>query len=177
MNLFEKIRKDVVLSAIVYLVLGLILFFRPGTALVTIVDILAIMLAIMGVVSLVTYFARKDAVADGGLVKGVLYLVLAAVIHFGAGFIISIIPFIMGVLVIISGIVKLQKAMDLMKIKANGYVPILVISILSLVLGLIILLNPFATAALLFRIIGFALIYNAVSDLLTVFYFSKKTRY
>ena len=102
MNLFEKIRKDVVLSSIVYLVLGLILFFRPGTALVTVVDILAIMIAVMGVVSLVTYFARKDTVASGGMIKGIMYLILAAVLHFGAGFIISIIPFIMGVLVIIS---------------------------------------------------------------------------
>lgn len=177
MNLFEKIRKDVVLSSIVYLVLGLILLFRPGIALVTIVDVLAIMTAVMGVVRLVTYFARKDAVADGALIKGIMYLILAAVLHFGAGFIISIIPFIMGVLVIISGIVKLQEAMDMMKVKVNGYVPMLLISILSLVFGLVILLNPFATAELLFRIIGIALIYNAVSDLLTVFYFSKKTRY
>ena len=177
MNLFDKIRKDVVLSSIVYLVLGLILLFKPGTALVTIVDILAIMIAVMGVVSLVTYFTRKDTVASGGMIKGVMYLILAAVLHFGAGFIISIIPFIMGVLVIISGIVKLQEAMDMMKVKVNGYVPMLLISIMSLVFGLVILLNPFATAALLFRIIGIALIYNAVSDLLTVFYFSKKTRY
>ena len=83
----------------------------------------------------------------------------------------------MGVLVIISGIVKLQEAMDMMKVRVSGYVPMLLISILSLVFGVVILLNPFATAELLFRIIGIALIYNAVSDLLTVFYFSKKTRY
>ena len=48
---------------------------------------------------------------------------------------------------------------------------------LSLVFGVLILINPFGTAELLFRIIGIALIYNGVSDLLTVFYFSKKTRY
>ncbi|MGN1188196.1 MAG: HdeD family acid-resistance protein [Lachnospiraceae bacterium] len=177
MNLFDKIRKDVVLSSIIYLVLGLILLFRPGTALVTIVDVLAIMTAVMGVIRLVTYFARKDAIADGALIKGILYLILAAVLYFGAGFIISIVPIIMGVLVIISGIVKLQEAMDMMKVRVSGYVPMLLISILSLVFGVVILLNPFATAELLFRIIGIALIYNAVSDLLTVFYFSKKTRY
>ena len=54
---------------------------------------------------------------------------------------------------------------------------VLVIAILSLVFGILILINPFGTAELLFRIIGIALIYNGVSDLLTVFYFSRKTRY
>ena len=77
----------------------------------------------------------------------------------------------------ISGIVKLQEALDMMKYKAGGSVTVLVISILSLIFGILILVNPFGTAELLFRMIGIAFIYNAISDLLTVFYFSKKTRY
>ena len=86
-------------------------------------------------------------------------------------------PFILGLLIVISGIVKLQEALDMMKYRADGSVTVLVIAILSLVLGILILINPFGTAELLFRIIGIALIYNGVSDLLTVFYFSRKTRY
>mgnify|MGYP000504974777 CR=1 FL=1 len=176
MNIFEKIRKDVVWSSIAYLIIGFILLIKPGTALVTIVHILALLAVVMGVVSLVTYFKDKYSVGNGGVIKGIVYFVIAAFLYFGAGFIISIVPFILG-LIVISGIVKLQEALDMMKYRADGSVTVLVIAILSLVFGILILINPFGTAELLFRIIGIALIYNGVSDLLTVFYFSRKTRY
>lgn len=177
MNLFEKIRKDVVWSSIAYLILGFVLLIKPGTALVTIVHILAIVALVMGIVALVAYFRDKDSAGNGGVIKGIVYLVIAAFLYFGAGFIISIVPFIFGLLVVISGVVKLQEALDMMKYRASGSITVLVISILSLILGVLIIINPFGTAELLFRIIGIALIYNGVSDLLTVFYFSKKTRY
>ena len=177
MNIFEKIRKDVVWSSIAYLIIGFILLIKPGTALVTIVHILALLAVVMGVVSLVTYFKDKYSVGNGGVIKGIVYFFIAAFLYFGAGFIISIVPFILGLLIVISGIVKLQEALDMMKYRADGSVTVLVIAILSLVLGILILINPFGTAELLFRIIGIALIYNGVSDLLTVFYFSRKTRY
>ena len=176
MNIFEKIRKDVVWSSIAYLIIGFILLIKPGTALVTIVHILALLAVVMGVVSLVTYFKDKYSVGNGGVIKGIVYFVIAAFLYFGAGFIISIVPFILGLLIVISGIVKLQEALDMMN-RADGSVTVLVIAILSLVFGILILINPFGTAELLFRIIGIALIYNGVSDLLTVFYFSRKTRY
>ena len=166
MNIFEKIRKDVVWSSIAYLIIGFILLIKPGTALVTIVHILALVALVMGVVSLVTYFKDKYSVGNGGVIKGIVYFVIAAFLYFGAGF-----------LIVISGVVKLQEALDMMKYRADGSVTVLVIAILSLVFGILILINPFGTAELLFRIIGIALIYNGVSDLLTVFYFSKKTRY
>lgn len=174
MNIFEKIRKDVVWSSIAYLIIGFILLIKPGTALVTIVHILALLAVVMGVVSLVTYFKDKYSVGNGGVIKGIVYFFIAAFLYFGAGFIISIVPFILGLLIVISGIVKLQEALDMMKYRADGSVTVLVIAILSLVLGILILINPFGTAELLFRIIGIALIYNGVSDLLTVFYFSRK---
>lgn len=177
MNLFEKIRRDVVWSSIAYLILGLLLLLRPGMALVTIVNIFAIIVAVMGVIELVAYFKDKYSAGNAGVVKGIVYLLIAAFLYFGAGFIISIVPFIFGVLVVISGIVKLKEALDMMKYKADGSTAMLVFAILSLVLGLVIIVNPFSTAALLFRIIGIALIYSGVSDLLTVFYFSRKTRY
>lgn len=174
MNIFEKIRKDVVWSSIAYLIIGFILLIKPGTALVTIVHILALLAVVMGVVSLVTYFKDKYSVGNGGVIKGIVYFFIAAFLYFGAGFIISIVPFILGLLIVISGIVKLQEALDMMKYRADGSVTVLVIAILSLVLGILILINPFGTAELLFRIIGIALIYNGVSDLLTVFYFPGK---
>ena len=177
MNIFEKIRKDVVWSSLAYLIIGFILLIKPGTALVTIVHILALLAVVMGVVSLVTYFKDKYSVGNGGVIKGIVYFVIAAFLYFGAGFIISIVPFILGLLIVISGIVKLQEALDMMKYRADGSVLVLVIAILCLVFGILILINPFGTAELLFRIIGIALIYNGVSDLLTVFYFYRKTRY
>ena len=129
MNIFEKIRKDVVWSSIAYLIIGFILLIKPGTALVTIVHILALLAVVMGVVSLVTYFKDKYSVGNGGVIKGIVYFVIAAFLYFGAGFIISIVPFILGLLIVISGIVKLQEALDMMKYR--GITPMTVRIIIS----------------------------------------------
>ena len=71
-------------SSIAYLIIGFILLIKPGTALVTIVHILALLAAIMGVVSLVSYFRDKYSVGNGGVVKGIVYFVIAAFLYAGA---------------------------------------------------------------------------------------------
>ena len=78
MNIFEKIRKDVVWSSIAYLIIGFILLIKPGTALVTIVHILALLAVVMGVVSLVTYFKDKYSVGNGGVIKGTIEMIKPA---------------------------------------------------------------------------------------------------
>lgn len=178
MSFFEKMRKDAVLAATAYLILGAVLLFFPGIAVVTMVHILAIAAAVIGVITIILYFAKGDKSAgSGGLIKGIVYLAAAAALYFAAPLIVSVIPFVLGILIVISGVVKLQEAMDLMKHKQKSWGLLLVFAIPSIVLGILAIVNPFKAAELLLRIIGISLIYSAVSDLLTVFYFSKKTKY
>ena len=45
-----------------------------------------------------------------------------------------------------------------------------------MVLGVVLVLNPFDTAIVLFRIIGVGLIFSGVSDLVTSLYMAKKVK-
>ena len=48
----------------------------------------------------------------------------------------------------------------------DGWKTILAFAIVTVVLGIVIMCNPFGTSKLLVRILGLVLIYRAVSDIL-----------
>ena len=46
---------------------------------------------------------------------------------------------------------------------------VLVLGIITVVFGAVILMNPYSTAELTFRLIGIALVYSGLSDLIIIF--------
>ena len=77
---------------------------------------------------------------------------------------ISILPFLLGAVLVIGGAYRLQGALDLIRLKGAHHRPVLISSAVSIALGLIVVFNPFESGMILLRVIGAALILEAVMD-------------
>ena len=73
---------------------------------------------------------------------------------------------LVGGLVLLNGIVNLAQALDQKRRYYNRWVFSLAMAILTIVLGGLIMLNPFSTMEMLVVAIGIIIIYNGVSNLL-----------
>ena len=77
-------------------------------------------------------------------------------------------------LILVAGVSKLQKAVDMARVKQNYWFVALIGALLTLVFAILILANPFASTAVLWSFIGITLIVEAVMDVVT-FIFAKKS--
>ncbi len=178
MSIFKELKKIYFIGAILSIVLGIVLLFFPQTTLLTICYAFAFILAIVGVGYIFTYI-KSDTLKTyqrNDFVVGLTYLVLAIFVSLKTELIISLLPVLLGLAIIISSIVKLQHAFDLMRVKFSNWWSILLIAISSAAIGLYLVIHPFSAAATMVRVIGIAAIWNGIADIGTGILFLKKIK-
>ena len=146
--------------------LGLFLLLFPQTTANVVFFMIGTALIVTGVVRSILYFTGDAHKAVGGwqLATGVM-LVLAGVMLFVlADALISFIPLVFGCALLVGGIFKLQTAFDMRRMGVDKWQHELIYVGVSVVMGAIIIFNPFSTALTLMRVIGAALVVEAVQD-------------
>lgn len=177
---YEKFRGDLMLQAILMIALGLFLFLWPGNVQDIIGYVIAGGLILIGVVKIIGYFAGPKKAQEGelmeysspkGLVSGILLIVFAALI---SKIMVSIIPILLGIVVLYSGLVKLDQAIQLIRSKQGNYVGILIVAFLTIIVGVLSIFQPSAVNKILFQLIGAGLIFGGATDLISTGYVTSK---
>lgn len=156
------------ISSLIYAALGLVLIVYPTLIGETICWMLAGAAAAMGVINLIGYAMSKGGTQpdeSSGLVTGVVLLLLAVFIVIRQEFVISIIPFILGFMITIKGIVGVQSAINLKRFGYGSFKGSLIASILVMIFGIVMMLNPFSTVKILFTMIGVGLLTSGIVDI------------
>ena len=159
-------KKYDLLTSIVLLILGIILLFIPGGIITTVIRIFGIIILILGILSILG--SSKNRKNNTDLVYGILICILGIVFISNPEVIASIIPFILGVWIIIKSLFKLQYISTLKG--STDYIKPLVINIITLIIGITLAFNPFKGAETLIRIIGIFLIVYSGLDILDYYY-------
>lgn len=168
MNIFQKIKSGMLISGAVLIVAGLVLLFFPVTTTKMIAYIAAAMLLFMGIGQVIGYFRYEPGSGrySSGLVLGIFLMIVGLLIYYKAEVVVSIIPIILGVVILFSGFSKLQQAVDLARMKARRWTTVLATACLNLILGGVIIFNPFSTAMTLLRFVGIGC-YTVASPILS----------
>ena len=167
-NLVNNLKRDVLVTGLLYIVLGLVLLFVPGLALHLVGKLLGALVFLYGLANVVCYF-RSDGIHPVfrfGLVYGVVFALIGALLFSRSGAVVSLVPRIFGVVLLVNAFSDLQSAFDLRRMRDGRWWLALAPTLITFALGLILLFNPFGTAALLVRILGGCLIYQGISNLL-----------
>ena len=101
------------------------------------------------------------------VVYGIITVILGIVVILNPQAIASIIPFIMGVLIIISSVTKLQYSHTLNQHQNSLWKQTLILSIITLIFGLVLVFNPFKGAVFLTRIVGGILLVYGILDIIS----------
>jgi len=178
-KLIQKLQSQVILRSLVLIAGGVVLIVFPSATQNTIAYTISIIMVVIGVINLITYFHKREDTGSGykeynspvNLILGIAFILLAGVI---AKFFISFVPVVLGVLILISGLLKLDQAIDMKKTGKHGETFVLVMAIISILVGLFAIFNPFAMGNVLLRIAGVGLVYSGLSDLFASGFAGKK---
>ena len=178
MNMFKKIKWNVILSSVIYVIIGVLLIIWPEIMTKNICYVVGFFSIAIGIVNLIDYI-RHDIVMNDykySLVIGLVFILVGIFIFTKVEMIMSIIPFILGLVVTISGFMKFQNAIDLIRMKYSGWGAVLFISALNIAFGIVLMANPFTSAIVLSICIGIGLIYSGVSDLIATIMLSNSIK-
>ena len=149
-------KKYDIVNSLVALIIGLVLLFVPGDIITTVIRIFGVIIVVLGVLN----------VLGGSKIITILGIVFIS----NPQVIASIVPFVFGVWIVIRSLFKLQVAANIKK--TTNYLKPLVVNIITLILGIVLMFNPFKGAEAVIRIIGVFMITYALLDILD-YYFTR----
>lgn len=163
----KRVKASVILGALLCVALGVVLLIWPKETIDVFCKVLAIGLVAMGLTNLVTYFMdRAERVFSG--ILGLIVLLVGIWVFIKPDRVEGLIPIVIGAILAIHGIQDIKLAMET---KRNGYEnwwSILLIAAISLILGIVCIINAIGVIVLAMQFIGIALIYDGISDLWVV---------
>jgi len=178
MKLLKELKWDALLTGVLYVLLGIVSLVLPGTMEKALGYMIGVVLILAGAVSMICYLLR-DAHQNyyhNDFLHGILGIALGILVLYKVNIIISLVPVLMGVMVLISGCSKLQDVIDLKRMEYGNWIFMLALAVVNVALGLVLIFNPMKTADFLFRLIGIGLIFSGVTDCFTTVYFAGKIK-
>ena len=167
-NIFREQRRSSIVMAVLTLLLGLLLVLAPNRSIRLLCTVLGAAMLVAGLIYLFTWLAkRRDGFPAWFLIPGLILAALGLWLLTSPGSVIVLIQFSVAAVLIFHGVIDLQGAVSLAD---------LVLAVLTVVLGGVVLLNPFGTMEAMTMLIGASLVYDGASDLYLIYRVSKAFR-
>lgn len=171
----KKKNNTYMVISIVSLILGLFLVIKPEVSSNIISYIIGSGFIFYGVVHIITYILVKDEnLFQYDLAKGLITSAIGLFFIFRPNFIVSLLPLGLGIAIIFNGVMSLQSACNFYRNSPKHWLTVFIPSLITIVFGALIVVNPFKWAKALLVIIGCVLIWNAIWDLWTHYCINKK---
>lgn len=170
----KSIKRELIFADCAIIILGLLMVIYPGKASDFICWALGVILCIWGVIRIIHYFSSPvhEIFGSFALVQGAAFIGFGVFFLVDPRFVASIISVCLGIVLLISGILKLQYTFDFMRLKTRFWLVELIGSVIVIALGVLSLVNPFGAAETLMLFIGIAFLVNGVWDLFSIIYLS-----
>lgn len=166
-------RKEIkgILVSILFIVLGVFLFIKPLELIETLLKVIGIILLIGGLFDFMNYFrlSSEDRIIDYTLMKGIMEITTSILFIFKSDVLSSVFPILLGLIIIFINIFKLEVAINLKKFDEKNSLIGVIISVLSIILGIVIILNPFSTLELVVKVSGIIIVVSELSNIIYSF--------
>ena len=151
-------------KTLILALIGLVLLLLPETLNNIIGFVVGGCLLIFGIIGIIKYIKTKEYKFTSSLVSGILYSALGIVVFINPASVISLVTICLGVYLVINGILKTVFSFNLKRITTR-WVGALVMGILTVILGLLLVINPFGSAVAITKLAGGFLVVVAIFDL------------
>lgn len=176
----EEIRgfhKSMIILSVCYVIAGIILLFWPDMSMDIFCKGLGIGMLVVGITHVIIYFTKDhmQSIMQMDLVVGVVCAAFGAFLLMHPDFVEMAMPFAVGILLMIGAILKLQNSIDMKHLKFVRWKVVLVLAVLMLVMGAVLIYNPFTGRGLLVYI-GIGLMADGVINIVCMLSISHRLK-
>lgn len=165
----KTFRNDMIVISLFSLVAGVMMVMYPETSGKFITYLIAILTMLYGAYHLILYLKHRiPFIYPSELVKGIIGLCFGVLILIDPSVVMISLPIVLGLVVIMDGVNKLQNAFDIRRLEFTRWWIMLILSIVVIVLGFMMIFYPLSSLLSIIVFIGIGLIVNGVCDLIHV---------
>lgn len=176
--MLRYVKSGTMLLSIAYIVIGMLLLIMPEASLLWICNAFGVVVLVTGIVCLIQYTRIRGTgfTAPFMLVGGVITAGLGIFTLAKPQVVASFLPVVFGIFIVVDGVSRVGTAIDLAKRKGQKWWMLLLLSIVSVGLGVLLLLHPFDAAVSVVMLCGILLIVEGALNLGCVLYAAMELR-
>lgn len=177
MEEIKGFHKSLIILSVCYVIAGVILLFWPDMSIDIFCKGLGIGMLVVGITHIIIYFTKDHmrSIMQMDLVIGVVCAAFGAFLLLHPDFVEMAMPFAVGILLMIGAIIKLQNSIDMKHLKFVHWKAVLALAVLMLLMGAVLIYNPF-TGRILLIYIGVALIMDGVINVVCMLCISHRLK-
>lgn len=176
--MLRYVKSGMMLLSIAYIVIGMMLLIMPQTSLLWICYAFGAVVLLTGIVCLIQYARIRGTgfTAPFMLVGGVITAGLGIFTLAKPQVVASFLPVVFGIFIVVDGLSRIGSAIDLAKRKGQKWWVLLLLSIVSVALGILLVLHPFGAAVSVVMVCGILLIVEGAMNLGCILYAAMELR-
>ena len=163
----EGMKKNYFISAILTIALGAVLVIWPDWSGRILCYLLGAALIIMGGIQLIVCIRaeRIGFYSKFSMLMNIILILLGVWVCIRPDTVLSLVPVIIGIVMLIHGCMDLQFTMDIKHAGSGKWWIALIFALVTLTLGVFLVMHPFLAFEITMLIIGIGLLYDGISDL------------
>lgn len=158
--------------SILMIILSLFLIVKPIKSIETFILIFSIILLVNGVIGIITYFTieNEERLFSFDLLSGITNIIAGILVFIYRSSLIEVFPVMLGIYVIISSLLKMQISINLSTVPKSNWVLLVIMSILNMIIGVLLITNPFESIITITTLCGIFLLISEVISLIEEIY-------
>lgn len=163
----EGMKKNYFISAILTIALGAVLVIWPDWSGRILCYLLGAALILMGGIQLIVCIRaeRIGFYSKFSMLMNIILILLGVWVCIRPDMVLSLVPVIIGIVMLIHGCMDLQFTMDIKHAGSGKWWIALIFALVTLTLGVFLVMHPFLAFEITMLIIGIGLLYDGISDL------------
>ena len=163
----EGMKKNYFISAILTIALGAVLVIWPDWSGRILCYLLGAALILMGGIQLIVCIRaeRIGFYSKFSMLMNIILILLGVWVCIRPDTVLSLVPVIIGIVMLIHGCMDLQFKMDIKHAGSGKWWIALIFALVTLTLGVFLVMHPFLAFEITMLIIGIGLLYDGISDL------------
>lgn len=161
----KRCEKNMLISTILTLILGIVLIFKPDSSIKVITGLIAVVFMVLGLLQLVDYVRqnREERIISLSLILGIILFGLGIFLFVNLESLVEFITTLIGITIVIKSLFKIQFSFNIRGISAKWFYN-LIIGIAEIILGIVLLINPFDSAVVFLRVVGILLVIGSILE-------------
>lgn len=166
-NQIKKYNGQSILISVILIMLSILLIIKPETFISIIMITLGIISVVSGIIQIILYFKSSTEIKafSPKLIFGLISIIFGIILIFLPKLILGFIVYIIALWIILQSIIKIQIAINLKQFANSSWKIMLILSIITLLLGIFLLFNPFGFLQNFISIYGIFLLISEIINL------------
>ena len=171
---FNVVTIGTIILDLIFIILGIFLIANPTVGVDSALMLFGIILLVTGIYSIVKYIMNNQSFFRFELVYGLLSIIVGCFAIFKPFTIVNLITVLLGIWLIISSVFKFGTAIELRKINEDTWTFDLAISALTILLGIMLIINPFSGYMVISTYTGILIMIYAMMDFVEQLFIRKR---